>query len=482
MDTRTINNTQEAYHELITKVTVPLAVAVAVLLCSLLATLVLVADYQTSIAQSSQIKLAGGALTLRKKQIEKAVVDYSSWNQAVDHTDSRDLAWIDEEIGRPIFQNFSFDMTFVIAADGSTIYSMIEGNRSDHEAGKVLGSGLKELLAKARAAGHGAVSGLIAADGKPAIVAIAPIQVSTPDAQPAQDPDLLVFVNIIDEAMLREICDVYLLSDLKLVFLKPQDAPFVELTSPHDDAIGFLTWDGVRPGDALLQTSVPVWVFIGFTFALLSAAILRQARSTARMIAESEAQAKHDPLTGLPNRLLLFERLDAKTRKRLSYGPGFAVAYLDLDGFKPINDRYGHDAGDEVLRVIARRIRQTIDQDDCLARIGGDEFALILGGSSDRAEIATIAHAIISAVEHPILIKDVIPIMVSITIGVALAPEDGTDPLTLLRKADIALYEGKNGGKRQVRFYEDERKKEAISSPTQETRQRIHKFPPAAKV
>jgi diguanylate cyclase (GGDEF)-like protein/PAS domain S-box-containing protein len=162
--------------------------------------------------------------------------------------------------------------------------------------------------------------------------------------------------------------------------------------------------------------------------------------------------ARHDGLTDLPNRALFRERLDQRLAE-LGQRPGTcAVLCLDLDGFKAVNDKHGHGVGDALLREVAHRLRSTLRSDATVARFGGDEFAVILNASAPH-QIATVAKRLIKAVSAPVTI-DGPPMEVGVSIGIALAPRDGSDVDTLLKRADLALYRAKAEGKDTYRFYE----------------------------
>lgn len=164
--------------------------------------------------------------------------------------------------------------------------------------------------------------------------------------------------------------------------------------------------------------------------------------------------ATHDTLTGLPNRILMHERLEAQAARAQHLGMGFAVFCLDLDGFKPVNDVLGHEAGDHVLRTIAARFRAVIRAEDTIARVGGDEFVVIQSCAGDpRVSAIRLAERLLRAASAP-LDHAGSPIHVGVSIGIALAPATGVDLEILLREADKALYEAKNVGKGQYRFYE----------------------------
>jgi diguanylate cyclase (GGDEF)-like protein len=166
-----------------------------------------------------------------------------------------------------------------------------------------------------------------------------------------------------------------------------------------------------------------------------------------------EQIAHYDPLTGVPNRVLLADRLSqALARAKRDKGL-MAVCYLDLDGFKPVNDTYGHDVGDKVLVEISRRIKDAVREDDTVARLGGDEFVVLLVGLQMPEECAGSLHRMLERINQPIVVRGKV-LNISASIGVALYPEDEQDADTLLRHADQAMYVAKQSGKNRFHFFD----------------------------
>jgi diguanylate cyclase (GGDEF)-like protein len=131
------------------------------------------------------------------------------------------------------------------------------------------------------------------------------------------------------------------------------------------------------------------------------------------------------------------------------------VLFLDLDGFKAVNDTYGHDAGDELLRSVASRLKSSIRGSDLLARLGGDEFVIFLPEVEAVAAAEAVARKIVTALAEPYLLG-AIQAHVTTSIGIALSPADGTDVETLLQHADLALYEAKSSGKNNYVLFRNE--------------------------
>jgi diguanylate cyclase (GGDEF)-like protein len=166
-----------------------------------------------------------------------------------------------------------------------------------------------------------------------------------------------------------------------------------------------------------------------------------------------EAVARHDPLTGLPNRLLLMDRLEQAMASSRRSGTILAVCFLDLDGFKAVNDRHGHAAGDELLREVGRRLKGAMRGGDTVARIGGDEFVLLLSGARTRLEIDRALGRMISVARLPVELPTHEVVALSASVGVAAFPDDAVDPGQLIRFADAAMYDAKVLGKDRWSWY-----------------------------
>ncbi len=174
-------------------------------------------------------------------------------------------------------------------------------------------------------------------------------------------------------------------------------------------------------------------------------------------IKKHEAELKHiahfDTLTGIPNRALLADRMKQAIAQTSRERNMLAVCYLDLDGFKPINDTMGHDAGDQVLIEVAKRIGNTIRGGDTVARLGGDEFVILLLGIEKGEECMATLERLLAAIAQPITVKNKLQ-TISASIGVSLYPLDNEDPDTLLRHADQAMYVAKQSGKNRFHIYD----------------------------
>jgi diguanylate cyclase (GGDEF)-like protein len=179
--------------------------------------------------------------------------------------------------------------------------------------------------------------------------------------------------------------------------------------------------------------------------------------------------AHHDLLTGLPNRTFFMSKIEEAGARLRRWGQPFTVSILDLDRFKIVNDSLGHPAGDTLLKETALRLKSSLRETDVLARIGGDEFAIIQAGETDPREAATsLAKRVIDIIRMPYDIEGT-EVNIGTSIGIAMAPADGTEPNELIKKADLALYRTKSKGRNGYCFFDIEMTREADARHQMET-------------
>ncbi|MCU7812173.1 MAG: EAL domain-containing protein [Candidatus Thiodiazotropha sp. (ex Notomyrtea botanica)] len=177
-----------------------------------------------------------------------------------------------------------------------------------------------------------------------------------------------------------------------------------------------------------------------------------------------ERMAHYDPLTGLPNRILLFSRIEHAVQRAARNRTRLAVLFLDLDNFKNVNDSLGHPAGDRLLKKLADRFKNRLREEDTIARIGGDEFVVLIEDVSDESRIADVAQAVIQEVTQPITL-DNHELSIGGSVGISLYPQNGKSVTDLIKNADAAMYLAKDSGRNSYQFY--------TPQLTQKARQRL---------
>lgn len=205
-----------------------------------------------------------------------------------------------------------------------------------------------------------------------------------------------------------------------------------------------------------LRQTVSIWL-MGACVVLLSALtlVLMRTRGLVRMeedalLARNDALkqvAYRDSLTGLPNRHLLLDRIEQAMAFSERNHKRFAVCFMDLDGFKAVNDNHGHEAGDQVLREVGHRVQLCLRNNDTVARLGGDEFVILLTEINDDTAFEEVLTRVQSAIQQPMLVAEDVTVQISSSIGVTVYPSDDSAPSVLLEHADQAMYLAKRSGK-----------------------------------
>lgn len=183
--------------------------------------------------------------------------------------------------------------------------------------------------------------------------------------------------------------------------------------------------------------------------------IARDASRETALAQELAHYASHDPLTGLPNRALLEERLEQSVQLSRRYKRELAVIYLDIDGFKPINDHFGHHFGDRLLQILAARLETLIRPGDTLARVEGDEFAVVLSDLAAATDAIAIIERILGEVAKPMNVNGV-DVQLTASLGITLCTDDVQEPMLLIQQADLAMYQAKQRGRNNYQWYSDE--------------------------
>jgi diguanylate cyclase (GGDEF)-like protein len=283
-----------------------------------------------------------------------------------------------------------------------------------------------------------------------------------------------------DLAAARAVLDSAAYASQKTVLADGTDIFMADLQSSVNARLHALTLRAWALMAVLLGLSCLGFVMLWRT---LNRHLQKAEQAFAAKVSEVRRLALHDTLTGLPNRRNLHMQLEGSVARAQRDGSRFAVLMIDLDGFKPINDRYGHHAGDAVLLAVGQRLSAQVRKGEIAARLGGDEFVVVLADQSAGSEHehsvpepgaseapARVAQRLIAALAESITLPNAeqAEVRVSASVGVAYFPADATTPDDLLRKADVALYRAKHGGRGEVRFFQqsmddDARERDALA-------------------
>lgn len=305
-----------------------------------------------------------------------------------------------------------------------------------------------------------ALANLMRLEGRPTIVGIVAVNEAA-ESQPQPMRQFLIVVRFLDGAALDELSRQQGLNGAR--FARTADADENEVAFQIDatangEPIGFIVWRPDLPGSRVIGRLMPALSIAALVIAVLFSVLLLRLRSSLGELKKSELHARqlalHDVLTGLPNRAMFAMRFEECLADPRNSTERSAVALLDLDRFKAVNDTFGHAAGDELIRMAAARIRALLRPDDTLARLGGDEFALLLPNIRDDQTLPSICDAIVAELGKPFpLLRGEAVARVGGSIGVTVVPDAGRNADDIMRYADVALYEAKMGGRGQWRVY-----------------------------
>jgi diguanylate cyclase (GGDEF)-like protein len=403
------------------------------------------------------------------------LVSLAQWDEAVQRVLLKnDTAWLHRYFGQRLRETSGHDLSFILKADGAPVYASIEGVSVYNDLYGWVRPQVDPLVAEVRnkyakrprssrnnetqslpePASRAAFRRI---DHKSALMVAATI-VPSHDAALLGDhpPPVAISVSFLEGDLLRDLANDLSIDDLAL---QDGDAPAegkigVEVPLPNEGPHSWLVWKPRQPGTEMLYRLMPALAGVAAFIALVGFFVLRHVRRSNRQLAESEQRATalafRDALTGLGNRAKLIETL-ALSLPGLRTGESLALLFVDIDGFKDINDTLGHPVGDELLTVAAWRLASV---KNCVAavRLGGDEFAALIK-FEEKDEIGGMCRHVLDSLRHPTPAGDHV-LTVSASIGVAVAPEHADDPETLLRRADIALYRARTEGRGSLRMFD----------------------------
>ncbi|WP_397323852.1 putative bifunctional diguanylate cyclase/phosphodiesterase [Pantoea agglomerans] len=386
----------------------------------------------------------------------------SRWGPFEQHlAEGNSSRWLDENIGLWLYEMFGHQLILVLDQQNQIVRVWREGQpvsapEDDPLIGEVLQSSLVNDPARHDNADYARVTNRAAA------LAVGNIQRDS-NALPRFR---LVSLKFLDDGYLAGLAERNQLQGLHFSDGTPQPGTGARylLIAQAGEAVGYLNWIPSRPGAQMLRTIGPSTGLAVLAISLLCLYMVRRLWNSSVNLSQSmlrlgasEAQAQHlafhDVLTGLPNRALVEDRLTQALALATRHDQRVALLLIDLDRFKTINDTHGHHAGDELIIAVAQRLSRIVRASDTVGRIGGDEFIVVMPDVDNIGQVHSLAQRIIDELSEPFTLfgSDV---WSGASIGLALAPKDGVDRLELMRKADIALYEAKSGGRGTYRQFE----------------------------
>lgn len=452
---------------------------VAAAMAALLGAVILVAERVDESAVSREQELLKATLSGIDTRIRSDLTGITINESSLTESTPEQARWLHRHFGGRLYQGGLYDLAFVFGAQDNPIYSNIGGELVSNLTKFDVDQKLIKLIGDVRTSYEGAIAigDLLAAagetipppapvygsiftriDNRPAIIAaVAASPLSMRGDSAVSISPIVAVVAFLDQHMVREIEHEMAITGIRVdqsQRAKEGELAF-EVPMEGGETSAWLYWRANRPGSAILARIAPSLGVITLFFGFITLIVLRTMRKSTQELAISERRAVEmayrDPLTGLANRVRLVETLKDQIPK-LAPGQKLGLFFLDLDGFKYINDTLGHPVGDELLAMVGERIEGILGSKGMTVRFGGDEFA-VLAPISQTDEIGRIAARIIETVRQPVNAADHM-LHVGVTLGVSLVPDHGTEPEELLRRADIALYKAKAEGRGTYRMFE----------------------------
>lgn len=452
--------------EFIREVMVPLAAVLLITWCAASFSLVWTAKHNNSEAVVQQENIIKTAFSQSMSEHLRQLHSLTNWPPFGQYLQQPnvDPRWLDDNVGRWLYEMFGHQDIFILDPAGQIMISWQKGQRIDNQHWSSFEEALAPwLLRQDRSHGGRGVQDTVdyaRINGRAALVAFS-------DIGPAKIDSgfRLVGVKYLDDGFLNALAQRSLINGLHYIGDDPAPAGQVrfQLMSRLGFSAGYFAWRPEQPGSQMIKTLIPLVGAVLLVTTLVCIVMmyrlwrlrLRLAQSMLRLGA-SEAQAQHlafhDVLTGLPNRALIDERLTQALARAARNRNQAALLLLDLDRFKNINDTYGHHAGDDLIIEVSHRLTTLLRDIDTVGRIGGDEFVIVLEDIQDLSKVDTLCQGIIDALAEPYTLLGS-EAWIGVSIGVAIAPQDGMERQELMRKADIALYEAKNEGRAQYRLF-----------------------------
>jgi diguanylate cyclase (GGDEF)-like protein len=422
----------------------------------MLATIFFMGHQQNAAELASDRARAVSVAEYLKTRLTDAGADNANWDSAYRNAVlAFDVGWLDESMGPDAYGTIDFHDVYVVDASGRTLYASVQGKRNvKASAAKLLGDTLKPMLVRAsRERGVRGPSGFGRYGAGFAIYNVTEIRpIDSPIYDRLAPKRFLVVAKLLNEKTLGQLEQASGFKGLRVVPLADRPETSSVFSDALGRAVGAFAWRAQAPGleSALAVLPIALFVFVLLAYAGFVGASYANRHAEELVASQREALrlAHRDALTDLPNRRGFVDALDAATAR----GETVAVVYMDLDGFKEVNDAFGHAVGDTLLVQVSRRIQRAVADAGQLARFGGDEFAVLVIGE-DAADIGRgVAEKVISALLGPTETAGK-QVFVGASIGIAVGAPGLSGP-ELIRRADVAMYAAKDAGRRRWRAYD----------------------------
>ncbi|GEO85434.1 bifunctional diguanylate cyclase/phosphodiesterase [Ciceribacter naphthalenivorans] len=421
-----------------------------------------VADYANRLDEERSRETVTGAIRTFKYQLGATLNDYANWDDAAEYVyNKQDADWIVRNFGDMTFESDLFDVAILLDQHGRSVMAYSDGEPITEPIEQFVNADVRLMLDQVKSMPAGRMPQMVGFTKTAKGVAAAGIAMirmkSSDNLEPPANPAYLVFMRHLSAQTVARVGQAYVLPGLQLTPAYITASHRVNIRSPSGYGLGALGWEPRAPGDISREQVRPLvtsaTVIVGIYCLLL---VLVGAKELRRVRADEAAavrMSRTDRLSGLANREGLFVGLaDRVGRARLS-GEDVGLLYLDLDGFKEVNDAYGHATGDRLIRGVAAGLRTLVAEGDTIARVGGDEFAIVVSGANAEARSVSLCNSILEFLGEPFSIGERVAI-IGCSIGLCVSAGGATEGEELVRRADMAMYCSKENGRGRWTSYD----------------------------
>ena len=449
-------------HATVAAVLFSFAVVVAVVTMMVLSALDHVAQKSNILDDERSRETVSGALQNFVSQLGATLNDYAAWDDAATNVYATDgMDWTVSNYGEMSVNSALFDMAVVIDDDKKPIMVYRDGKPMDGSLQDFFSPALWTLFDKAKTAGPQDVpeaSGFISTQAGIAVAGVALVREKSGALVAAPGKHrYLIFIRHLDARKIDEIGATYVIGGLKLVPADYAATYSVPIADALGTSLGKLIWTSRAPGDIgyadVRRQVVQAICLVGLFFVVLLIIGWMTGRRLKTEETNAREEAHRDRLSGLLNRDGLRVSVDALVAAAKQTQDNVLLLYLDLDGFKEVNDSYGHGTGDQLIRAVAAGLKVLIPDGAVLARIGGDEFAIAFTSRDGDASALQLSEHILDFLAEPLEIGRRV-VVIGASIGIAVSAGGGVDREELVRRADLAMYKAKEAGRARMTLYD----------------------------
>jgi diguanylate cyclase (GGDEF)-like protein len=411
-----------------------------------------------------------------RENLGKVVYDYSYWNEAAEALSGKaDSLYFEESLdGDYLLNTFDINQVIVFNADGKVIISFANGKQNLTQTTFYTQPALQVLVEKATKVNYKSptpVTSFINISGQLHFIAASAIvpSIESDTVSLGKLYGVLVMTRPVNKPLLYKWESQFHLHSLSV---QPKGLPLnddftaLNVMNPLGEHIADIVWKPDLPGKRYLGEIMPMTSLIIVFLAIVSVVFclhfnryIRLTLSAAKELEnnrdELQKLAHYDTVTALPNRLLGMDRLEQAIKASSRYEALTAVLFIDLDGFKNVNDTFGHDIGDDLLLNVAQRLTSCVREGiDTVSRFGGDEFTIILANLQNKTDASAVAEKTLQLLQQKISIRGA-DIVISASIGISISRMNSITAEEMIKQADMAMYKAKLSGKNQYLFYEE---------------------------